>query len=121
MRANVARRTVQVLDARSAGRFAGTEPEPRAGLRGGHIPGSLSLPYETLYRPDGTLKPPNELREAVTAAGVDLDRPVVTTCGSGVTASVLALVLYLIGRRDVAVYDGSWSEWGSRSDTPVET
>ena len=121
MRANVARRTVQVLDARSAGRFAGTEPEPRAGLRGGHIPGSLSLPYETLYRPDGTLKPPNELREAVTAAGVDLDRPVVTTCGSGVTASVLALALYLIGRRDVAVYDGSWSEWGSRSDTPVET
>jgi thiosulfate/3-mercaptopyruvate sulfurtransferase len=121
MRANVARRTVQVLDARSAGRFAGTEPEPRAGLRGGHIPGSLSLPYETLYRPDGTLKPPNELRDAVTAAGVDLGRPVVTTCGSGVTASVLALVLYLIGRRDVAVYDGSWSEWGSRSDTPVET
>jgi thiosulfate/3-mercaptopyruvate sulfurtransferase len=121
MRANVARRTVQVLDARSAGRFAGTEPEPRAGLRGGHIPGSLSLPYETLYRPDGTLKPPHELREAVTAAGVDLDRPVVTTCGSGVTASVLALALYLIGRRDVAVYDGSWSEWGSRSDTPVET
>ena len=121
MRANVARRTVQVLDARSAGRFAGTEPEPRAGLRGGHIPGSLSLPYETLYRPDGTLKPSNELREAVTAAGVDLDRPVVTTCGSGVTASVLALALYLIGRRDVAVYDGSWSEWGSRSDTPVET
>jgi thiosulfate/3-mercaptopyruvate sulfurtransferase len=121
MRANVARRTVQVLDARSAGRFAGTEPEPRAGLRGGHIPGSLSLPYETLYRPDGTLKPPNELREAVTAAGVDLGRPVVTTCGSGVTASVLALALYLIGRRDVAVYDGSWSEWGSRSDTPVET
>jgi thiosulfate/3-mercaptopyruvate sulfurtransferase len=121
MRANVARRTVQVLDARSAGRFAGTEPEPRAGLRGGHIPGSLSLPYETLYRPDGTLKPPHELREAVTAAGVDLDRPVVTTCGSGVTASVLALALYLLGRRDVAVYDGSWSEWGSRSDTPVET
>jgi thiosulfate/3-mercaptopyruvate sulfurtransferase len=121
MRANVARRSVQVLDARSVGRFAGTEPEPRAGLRGGHIPGSLSLPYETLYRPDGTLKPPNELREAVTAAGVDLGRPVVTTCGSGVTASVLALALYLIGRRDVAVYDGSWSEWGSRSDTPVET
>ena len=121
MRANVARRTVQVLDARSAGRFAGTEPEPRAGLRGGHIPGSLSLPYETLYQPDGTLKPPNELRETITAAGVDLGRPVVTTCGSGITASVLALALYLIGRPDVAVYDGSWSEWGSRSDTPVET
>ena len=121
MRANIATRAAQVLDARSAGRFAGTEPEPRAGLRGGHIPGSLNLPYETLYSPDGTLKPPDELRRAVTAAGVDLGRPVVTTCGSGVTASVLALALYLIGRRDVAVYDGSWSEWGSRFDTPVET
>jgi len=121
MRANIGTRAAQVLDARSAGRFAGTEPEPRAGLRGGHIPGSLNLPYETLYRPDGTLKPPDELRAAVTAAGIDLGRPVVTTCGSGVTASVLALALYLIGRHDVAVYDGSWSEWGSRSDTPVET
>ena len=121
MRANIGTRAAQVLDARNAGRFAGTEPEPRAGLRGGHIPGSLNLPYETLYRPDGTLKPPDELRGAVTAAGIDLGRPVVTTCGSGVTASVLALALYLIGRHDVAVYDGSWSEWGSRSDTPVET
>jgi thiosulfate/3-mercaptopyruvate sulfurtransferase len=121
MRANLAGGTTQVLDARSAGRFAGTEPEPRAGLRGGHIPGSLNLPYETLYRADGTLKPPDELRAALTAAGVDLDRPVVTSCGSGVTASVLALALYLVGRRDVAVYDGSWSEWGARADTPVET
>ena len=121
MRANLGSRAAQVLDARSAGRFAGTEPEPRPGLRGGHIPGSLNLPYETLYRADGTLKPADELREAVAAAGVDLARPVVTTCGSGVTASVLTLVLYLIGRRDVAVYDGSWSEWGSRADTPVET
>jgi thiosulfate/3-mercaptopyruvate sulfurtransferase len=120
IRANLGSRAAQVLDARSAGRFAGTEPEPRAGLRGGHIPGSLNLPYETLYRPDGTLKPPDELRAAVTGAGVDLERPIVTTCGSGVTASVLALGLYLVGRRDVAVYDGSWSEWGGRSDTPVE-
>jgi thiosulfate/3-mercaptopyruvate sulfurtransferase len=120
MRANLGSCAAQVLDARSAGRFAGTEPEPRAGLRGGHIPGSLNLPYETLYRPDGTLRPPDELRDAVTAAGVDLAGPVVTTCGSGVTASVLALALYLLGRRDVAVYDGSWSEWGARSDTPVE-
>jgi len=121
MRANLASRAAQVLDARSRGRFAGTEPEPRAGLRGGHIPGSLNLPYETLYRPDGTLKPPDELRGAVTSAGVDLTRPVVTTCGSGVTASVLALALFQLGRSDVAVYDGSWSEWGSRSDTPIET
>jgi len=121
MRADVASRAVQVLDARSAGRFAGTEPEPRAGLRGGHIPGSLNLPYETLYQADGTLRPPDELRAAITAAGIDLGRPVVTSCGSGVTASVLALALYLVGRPDAAVYDGSWSEWGSRSDTPVET
>jgi thiosulfate/3-mercaptopyruvate sulfurtransferase len=120
MRANLDSRAAQVLDARSAGRFAGTEPEPRAGLRGGHIPGSLNLPYETLYRADGTLRPPDELRSAVVAAGVDLGRPIVTTCGSGVTASVLALALYLAGRPDVAVYDGSWSEWGARPDVPIE-
>ena len=120
MRANIASRAAQVLDARSAGRFAGTEPEPRAGLRGGHIPGSLNLPYDSLYRADGTLKPPGELRAALQGAGLDLARAVVTTCGSGVTASVLALALYLVGRRDVAVYDGSWSEWGGRPDTPVE-
>jgi thiosulfate/3-mercaptopyruvate sulfurtransferase len=121
MRANVASRAAQVLDARSRGRFAGTEPEPRVGLRGGHIPGSLNLPYETLYRPDGTLKSPEELRGAVTASGIDLARPIVTTCGSGVTASVLALALHQLGRSDVAVYDGSWSEWGGRADTPIET
>jgi thiosulfate/3-mercaptopyruvate sulfurtransferase len=121
MRANVSSRGAQVLDARSRGRFAGTEPEPRAGLRGGHIPGSLNLPYETLYRPDGTLKPPDEIRAAVTASGIDLGRPIVTTCGSGVTASVLALALHQLGRPDVAVYDGSWSEWGGRADTPIAT
>jgi thiosulfate/3-mercaptopyruvate sulfurtransferase len=121
MRANIASHAAQVLDARSAGRFAGTEPEPRAGLRGGHIPGSRNLPYEMLYRPDGTLKSPDELGRAVAASGIDLARPIVTSCGSGVTASVLALALYVLGRRDVAVYDGSWSEWGARSDTPIET
>jgi thiosulfate/3-mercaptopyruvate sulfurtransferase len=121
MQANVASRGEQVLDARSRGRFAGTEPEPRAGLRGGHIPGSLNLPYEELYRADATLRPAAELRQALERAGVDLTRPVVTTCGSGITASVLALALHLAGRPDTAVYDGSWTEWGGRSDTPVET
>jgi thiosulfate/3-mercaptopyruvate sulfurtransferase len=121
MHTNLGSRAAQVLDARSAGRFAGTEAEPRPGLRGGHIPGSLNLPYETLYRPDGTLRSPDELRDAVVAAGVDLERPIVTTCGSGVTASVLALALHVLGRPDVAVYDGSWSEWGGRVDTPIET
>lgn len=120
IRRNIGARVEQVVDARSRGRFDGTEPEPRAGLRGGHIPGSLNLPYETLYRPDGTLLPPDALRAAFDAAGVDLGKPITTTCGSGVTASVLALALHLVGRPDVAVYDGSWTEWAGRSDTPVE-
>ena len=120
MRANLASRTEQALDARSRGRFAGTEPEPRPGLRGGHIPGSLNLPYEDLARPDGTLLPPDALRDAFVKTGLDLQKQIVTTCGSGVTAAVLALGLHLLGRRDVAVYDGSWTEWGGRDDTPVE-
>ncbi|MEK7700624.1 MAG: rhodanese-like domain-containing protein, partial [candidate division NC10 bacterium] len=120
MRANLKHRREQVLDARSRGRFVGTEPEPRAGLRGGHIPGSLNLPYDQLYRKDGTLLPPDELRRAFEASGLDLARPKVTTCGSGVTASVLALGLHLLGDEKVAVYDGSWTEWGGRNDTPVE-
>jgi thiosulfate/3-mercaptopyruvate sulfurtransferase len=116
MRRNLSTRAEQVLDARSRGRFEGTEPEPRAGLRGGHIPGSLNLPYETLYRPDGTLLPSDALRSALVAAGVDLDRAVTTTCGSGVTASVLALALHLVGHPRVAVYDGSWTEWAGSSE-----
>jgi thiosulfate/3-mercaptopyruvate sulfurtransferase len=121
MRANVLSRREQVVDARSRGRFAGTEPEPRAGLRGGHIPGSTSLPHLELLGADGTLLPEPELRRRFAAAGVDLGRPIVASCGSGVTASTVALALYQLGRDDVAVYDGSWSEWGGRSDTPVET
>jgi thiosulfate/3-mercaptopyruvate sulfurtransferase len=120
MRENLTTRREQVLDARSAGRFAATAPEPRPGLRGGHIPGSLSLPSETLVRPDGTLLPEGELRKKLEAAGVDMARPVATTCGSGITASVLALALHVLGHRGVAVYDGSWTEWGGRPDTPVE-
>ena len=120
MRANLKTQREQILDARSRGRFHGTEPEPRAGLRPGHIPTSLNLPSDTLYRPDGSLLPPEDLRRAFAAAGLDPAKPVVTSCGSGVTASVLALALHRLGRDDVAVYDGSWSEWGARDDTPVE-
>ena len=121
MRENLGSRSEQVVDARSRGRFRGTEPEPRAGLRGGHIPGSLNLPYDELYRPDGTLVPVDELRRRFEGAGIDPGKPVVASCGSGITASVLALGLQLIGSRHVAVYDGSWTEWGGRDDTPVET
>jgi thiosulfate/3-mercaptopyruvate sulfurtransferase len=120
MRADVETRRVQVLDARSAGRFAGTEPEPRLGLRGGHIPGSLSLPYDRLFTPDGSLLPAASLRRVFEDAGLDLGRPVVTTCASGVTAATLALALHVLGHPDVPVYDGSWTEWGGRPDTPVE-
>lgn len=120
MRLNLKDRREQTLDARSRGRFVGTEPEPRAGLRGGHIPGSLNLPYDMLYRPDGTVLPPDGLRQVFAAAGVDRARPVATTCGSGITASVLALGLHLIGHKRVAVYDGSWTEWAGHADTPVE-
>jgi len=121
MRRNIDSRAEQTVDARSRGRFAATEPEPRAGLRGGHIPGSLNLPYDELYQSDGTFRPAEELRAAFAAAGVNPTRPVATTCGSGITASVLALGLHLIGHRKVAVYDGSWTEWAGHPDTPVET
>jgi thiosulfate/3-mercaptopyruvate sulfurtransferase len=120
MRANLMGRREQVVDARSAGRFAGTEAEPRAGLRAGHIPQSVCLPYLELIAPDGTLLPEPALRERVAAAGIDQQRPIVTTCGSGVSACVLALALHQIGAGDAAVYDGSWTEWGGRADTPVE-
>ena len=122
MLANIESHAEQVLDARSAGRFAATEPEPRAGMRGGHIPGSLNLPYTELLDPASrTFRDKAALKAAFEAAGLDLDKPVATTCGSGVSAAVLALGLYELGRTDAAVYDGSWSEWGSREDTPVET
>jgi len=120
--ANLQGRREQVLDARSSGRFAGNDPEPRAGLRGGHIPGSLSLPFtDLLERETQTMLPPEQLRARFTAAGVDMRQPVVTTCGSGITAGVLALGLHLAGHDDVALYDGSWADWGRPGDTPVKT
>jgi thiosulfate/3-mercaptopyruvate sulfurtransferase len=108
----------QIIDARSAGRFNGNEPEPRQGLAGGHMPGAANIPIGQLIdRETGLIKPVDVLQEIF--AVVDPEKPVVTTCGSGVTACGLALGLALVGREDVAIYDGSWSEWGSRSDCPV--
>ncbi len=122
MLANLASRAAQVVDARSAGRFCGVDPEPRTGLRGGHIPGSANVPFNTLLDPDAkTVLQPEDIRARFAAAGIDPARPIVASCGSGVTACVLALGLTLIGARDVAVYDGSWSEWGLPGDTPVES
>lgn len=118
--ANVASEDEQVLDARGAGRFNGNDPEPRPECRSGHIPKSLNLPFNELIDPEtGTIRPPKELAARINASGIDSSSPVVTTCGSGITACVLALGLHLTGRHDVAVYDGSWTEWGSREDTPV--
>ena len=111
----------EILDARSAGRFAGTEPEPREGLRGGHIPNSRNLPFAELLNEDGTMKDEAGLHAAFDAAGADLSKPVITTCGSGVTACILDLALERLGHRNHAVYDGSWSEWGMYNDLKVET
>lgn len=110
----------QVVDARSPGRFSGTEPEPRAGMKCGAIPGSCNVFFKNLLNgEDGTFKSPEDLREIFEAAGLDLKKPIVTSCGSGITASVLLLGLHLAGQKETALYDGSWSEWGSHPDTPV--
>ncbi|HEV8014852.1 MAG TPA: 3-mercaptopyruvate sulfurtransferase [Stellaceae bacterium] len=120
--ANLAAPREQVLDARSAARFAGTAPEPRPGLRGGHIPGSISVPYDQLGDPKTRrFLPAEQIERRFRDAGVARDRPIVTSCGSGVTACALAFGLHLIGWPEAAVYDGSWSEWGLPGDTPVET
>jgi thiosulfate/3-mercaptopyruvate sulfurtransferase len=121
VRAAVASRAPQLVDARAAARFTGEAPEPRADLRRGHMPGARNAPWASLVTPDGTLARPPQLKAAFEAAGVDLTGPVITTCGSGITAALLALALAELGREDVAVYDGSWTEWGGRPDTPVAT
>ena len=121
VRANIVNGSEQLVDVRSPGRFEGIEPEPRPGLRPGHVPGSINLPFTELVTRDGTLLTPEVLRRRLAQAGVDLNRPVVATCGSGTSACALVLSLHSIGHTQTAVYDGAWSEWGARADTPVET
>lgn len=110
----------QIADARSAGRFTGSEPEPRANLRSGHMPGALNVPATSLAE-DGCLLPLDRLRKTLSAAGIDLSKPTVTSCGSGITAAVIALALESLGAEGTRLYDGSWTEWGGQPDTPVVT
>ncbi len=117
---NLDSRAEQVLDVRPKGRYDGTDAEPRPGVRSGHIPGAKNLTYTDILNADRTFKGAEELRSALTGSGIDLDGPIVTSCGSGITASVMALGLHLIGHDKWAVYDGSWTEWGGRTDTPIE-
>ncbi len=119
---NLATRAEQLIDARASGRFDGSVAEPRPGLRAGHIPGSRNLPYNVLFdAATGAMKPLDDLRRAFSDAGLDLAKPVVTTCGSGVSAAVLTLALYRLGVRNSALYDGSWSEWGMVDGPPIAT
>lgn len=120
MRAIVGSGSTQIADARGAGRFTGDESEPRPGVRSGHMPGAHNLPFGNLLR-NGTLKPVSELKTVFEEAGIDLSRPVVTSCGSGVTAAVITLALESVGHSANMLYDGSWTEWGGRDDTPVVT
>ena len=122
MIANVKSRAEQVVDARAADRFEGRAAEPRPGIRSGHIPGALNLPYNNLFdAATGTMKPLDELRKAFALAGVDTAKPIVTSCGSGVSAAVLTLALYRLGVENAALYDGSWSEWGKADGPAIAT
>lgn len=121
MRNTVRYKDAQILDARAPERFQGRAPEPRPGLRSGHMPGARNLPYMRLFQEDGTWKQGEALRQAFTEIGVDLKLPIVTSCGSGVTAAVLNFGLALLGHKHHALYDGSWAEWGAQSDTEVVT
>lgn len=121
--ANLENKREQVVDARARGRFAGTDPEPRPAKHSGHIPGSINLPFTQLLDTENyfVLRSAGEIATVFEESGVDLRRPVITSCGSGVTAAVLSFALYLLGHDEAPVYDGSWAEWGNRNDTPVET
>ena len=120
--ANIASPAEQVIDARGAGRFVGVDPEPRPAKKAGHVPGSVNQPFNDLMDAEhGVVRPADQIAAAFDRAGVDRTRPIVTTCGSGVTAAFVSFGLYLIGVENAAVYDGSWAEWGNRDDTPVET
>jgi thiosulfate/3-mercaptopyruvate sulfurtransferase len=122
MLANISSKAEQVVDARDGGRFSGEVPDFRPGVPSGHIPGSVNLPFTELYNDDGTFKDKAGLRAAFEKAGIDIDKPVCTTCGGGVTAALLCFALHLLGKdQDVSLYDGSWSEWAVDPDTPKAT
>jgi thiosulfate/3-mercaptopyruvate sulfurtransferase len=121
VQSNLQSRRELVVDLRSAGRFSGADPEPRPGVRSGHVPGSRNLPFTELVGPDGTILPEPELRRRLRQHGIDLSQPIIATCGSGTSACTLVLALELLGFRDVAPYDGAWTEWGSRHDTLIES